>query len=584
MKAKSILSISVVLLFAVATETLAGPMGTVFTYQGRLYDAGEPAEGIYDFQFSLYDEPNDGQGNLIRTITKEQVNVANGYFTVKLDFGDGIFTGDSLWLEISVRPGSGNFTTLGQRQEVTSAPYAIRSESTKKAEQLVLNFVVHPNESVSAGDVIALVDDKIKKGAYDLSVGDEYIFNAGNVVYPSASMLSGTKFMIAYAVSSQGVALISDSSETALAFGPECIFSNTAVKYISSAALSETKIVVAYEDYINSQYGTVVIGDVNGNSITFGTKYVFNNAETRDISVTALSVNKLVIAYQDVGNSNYGTAIICEVDGNSINFGPEYVFSEMYNNQGYSVVSLSETKFVVAYNYGYGAMVIGQVDGNSISFGPETIFQESTADYISTTVLSETKLVVAFGAGGIVGIVDGDFISFGPKFVFDSSASYISASAISDKKFVVTYRDEDNSDYGTAIIGDVDGNSISYGQEYVFNDSSTIMSTRATAALSATKFCTAYEGSGCVVAFSLGGVPLGIAGAHASSGESVPVIIKGLSEHHSGLVLGSLYYANPDGSLTRTQTNTRVGMAISSNKLLIDVALTPSITPPITPP
>ena len=56
MRSKSILVVVMALLFGVSSQSLALSMGTLFSYQGRLYDAGEPAEGIYDLQFSLYDD------------------------------------------------------------------------------------------------------------------------------------------------------------------------------------------------------------------------------------------------------------------------------------------------------------------------------------------------------------------------------------------------------------------------------------------------------------------------------------------------------------------------------------------------
>jgi hypothetical protein len=31
------------------------PLGSAFTYQGRLMDAGNPANGLYDLQFELFD-------------------------------------------------------------------------------------------------------------------------------------------------------------------------------------------------------------------------------------------------------------------------------------------------------------------------------------------------------------------------------------------------------------------------------------------------------------------------------------------------------------------------------------------------
>jgi hypothetical protein len=30
-------------------------MGTAFTYQGKLQDGGAPADGLYDFDFKLFD-------------------------------------------------------------------------------------------------------------------------------------------------------------------------------------------------------------------------------------------------------------------------------------------------------------------------------------------------------------------------------------------------------------------------------------------------------------------------------------------------------------------------------------------------
>jgi hypothetical protein len=101
-------------------------MGTAFTYQGRLIDGGNLANGEYDFEFKLYDAPSDGT-QIGSTVTVEDVTVIDGLFTVKLDFGSGAFRGDARYLEIGVRPGgsTGAYTTLDTRQELTPAPYAL---------------------------------------------------------------------------------------------------------------------------------------------------------------------------------------------------------------------------------------------------------------------------------------------------------------------------------------------------------------------------------------------------------------------------------------------------------------------------
>ncbi|HLA39540.1 MAG TPA: hypothetical protein VJ417_06070 [Candidatus Glassbacteria bacterium] len=129
MKAKKMLSILVFgLLMFEAQIGIAEPLSTAFTYQGRLMDGNEPADGLYDFRVELYDEANDG--NQIGPINEiNNVSVEAGYFTVGLDFG-GVFDGNDRWLEIAVCPaGSGSFTALSPRQEITPTPYALYAKS-----------------------------------------------------------------------------------------------------------------------------------------------------------------------------------------------------------------------------------------------------------------------------------------------------------------------------------------------------------------------------------------------------------------------------------------------------------------------
>ena len=105
---------------------LAAPVGTSFTYQGQLMEDGEPADGVYDFQFMLYDEETAGSA-VGSPVEVEDVVVTGGVFSTELDFGASAFAGEARWLEIGVRPGgsAGAYTTLDPRQKVTSTPYAL---------------------------------------------------------------------------------------------------------------------------------------------------------------------------------------------------------------------------------------------------------------------------------------------------------------------------------------------------------------------------------------------------------------------------------------------------------------------------
>ncbi len=140
MKTKQLLTIIVIaicLTLSSATIGEAAKMGTAFTYQGHLYEKNNVANGLYDFQFKLYDDPNVVIGNPIgNVVAKENITVSSGFFTVKLDFGSdpNLFRGDARWLAIGVRPGEFEdpnvYTILQPLQEITPAPYAIYSSST----------------------------------------------------------------------------------------------------------------------------------------------------------------------------------------------------------------------------------------------------------------------------------------------------------------------------------------------------------------------------------------------------------------------------------------------------------------------
>lgn len=117
------------ILWLLAT-TAAHAQGTAFTYQGKLTDAGNPANNTYDLQFKLFDTPTVGTGvQQGPTISTPGVQVTAGIFTVTLDSDVNVFTGPPRFLEIGVRPaGSPNpHTVLSPRQPITSSPYAIQT-------------------------------------------------------------------------------------------------------------------------------------------------------------------------------------------------------------------------------------------------------------------------------------------------------------------------------------------------------------------------------------------------------------------------------------------------------------------------
>jgi hypothetical protein len=125
MKSTSPLSV-LFCLFLTVTAPLFPAFGqsNAFTYQGRLNSNSGLANGNYDFQFILFNVSQFGfpVGPIL---TNANVAVNEGIFTTTLDFGDGIFVGTNLWLDISVRTnGNGLFNELLPRHLLTPVPFA----------------------------------------------------------------------------------------------------------------------------------------------------------------------------------------------------------------------------------------------------------------------------------------------------------------------------------------------------------------------------------------------------------------------------------------------------------------------------
>ncbi len=132
-------SILLAIVSLVLGSTIAGAQTTVFTYQGTLTDAGNPASGDFDMQFKLFDTATVGTGvQQGPTITNPSVTAAAGIFTVQLDFGAGPFSGPPRFLEIGVRPAGSpdHYTLLSPRQPLTSTPYSVRSLNSSVADAL----------------------------------------------------------------------------------------------------------------------------------------------------------------------------------------------------------------------------------------------------------------------------------------------------------------------------------------------------------------------------------------------------------------------------------------------------------------
>jgi hypothetical protein len=128
--------------------------GTAFTYQGRLNDNGNPANGTnYGMVFYLYDASTNG--TVLGNESIVSVTMSNGLFNVPLDFGN-VFNGNSRWLEIQVQKNGGSFEMLAPRQQITPTPYAITADNLNSSAQLnVTGLIIQTNIYGGTPSVIA---------------------------------------------------------------------------------------------------------------------------------------------------------------------------------------------------------------------------------------------------------------------------------------------------------------------------------------------------------------------------------------------------------------------------------------------
>ena len=398
------------------------------------------------------------------------------------------------------------------------------------------------------------------------------------------------------------VGIVTSSSSATPSIGSPVSFEKSNILYTSAVYDTlNNKVVIAYKDSGNGGNGTAIVGTVEGSSITFGDSIVFADATTNYVSAVYDSTNnKVVIVYQDNGNSNYGTAIVGTVSGTSITFGTEVVFESA--NSTYDKITFDSTngKVVIAYadngNSNYGTAIVGTVSGTSISFGTAVVFESaSTAQCAAVYDSTSDRVVISYQDGGnsyygtaIVGTVSGTSISFGTAVVYNSrnNNAYSIAYNSSINKIVIPYSYSGGTDKTGVIIGTVSGTSISFGSPIVMYPA-TSPAKMATAYDPDTNQVViayndaAYDNSGRCQIFSdktittnlTVGNYIGIAAEAISNGATGKInVVGGTNSGQSGLTTSQTYFIARDGSINEYIDTTPpivAGTSISSTKLLI---------------
>ncbi len=294
----------------------------------------------------------------------------------------------------------------------------------------------------------------------------------------------------------------STSSTDVITFGATSQFGPEPYQ-LHAVLLDATHFVMVFDDRDNNSYGTAIIAEISGNTITYGTEVVFKNDDVI-CAVDRLDDTHFVLAYSTgSGNWDDQEAIIGTVSGTSVTFGAVNDFGSVYGPAYWDCVATDATHIVIAFrdskNSAYATAIAGIVSGDNISFGSGVIFNSGNTQNISMDAMDATHVVVSYQNTSVspstgislIGTISGNSISMGPKEQFATQTQYSSVAALDTTHFVVTYQDASNSWYGTSRIGTVSGTNITYGAAYVFTPG--WFSYLTTSKLDANNFILAYE-------------------------------------------------------------------------------------------
>jgi len=346
--------------------------GTAFTYQGRLNVSGQPANGIYNLTFALFDSSSAGNQVGV-TLTNSATAVTNGLFTVTLDYG-GAFNGASRWLQIGVQTNTEPFAILSPLQPITPTPYAIYSATAGNAATATTATTAGTAgsaNSVSAANITGTVQltqlpgTVLTNGESSVNITGSFNGNGGGLTNLQTASLTGT---IADSLLSSNIARLNI---------PNTNIQATASPVITAGFITGTTNLFGGTGYTNSP--SVTVTDVSGSNAV----------------ITATVANGVVtgLAVQNAGNnysagatltiapppsSAYQTFNCANVFTSASNY---FAGSFIGNGAGLTNVNLTGPSAISVLGNeanGYQALLNDTTGGNNTANGYDALFANTT--------------------------------------------------------------------------------------------------------------------------------------------------------------------------------------------------------------
>lgn len=465
---------------------------------------------------------------------------------------------------------------------------------------------VTAGENLTAGDVVSLINSggtvTAKKNNLAVNTspnGAESVFLSATTTHCSATALDTTRFIVCYQkTAGYAYARVGTVSGSSIAWGTESsAFENATSAYITSCKVDTDKVIALYNESDNSKLRMIVL-TISGDSISNGTPVdfttnrnsvsnsvtlleankvlvcakkggtteghskivtisatvptpypdaatdgtVFNAAATAYISCSALSATSAIVAYQDGGNSNYGTAQVLSISDTTITPGTEYVFNSAGTDR-ISVITHTTNKAIISFRNTttayVGKSIIATNTAGALGYGTPYSFITgggASIDAVSSAYMGNGYFLLSYVEGAAsdgysqLGKVNSDdSISFETyKKINTYTGASNSICYLGNQKSAICYSDAGNSSYGTAVVN-----------------------TWATSDYSAIR---------------------GLCSQTTSSGNSAPILLHGTLSAYSNLISGADYFVQSDYSIGTLPVSLngnyiKIGEAVSSTTL-----------------
>ncbi len=319
---------------------------------------------------------------------------------------------------------------------------------------------------------------------HNITFGSEYEFLSTGIAADIAlGSPSSSGFVVAYRDipdSHDGTARVGQVSGTAISYGTASDFETVdVVSTTAISTLSPTKFVVTYGNYGTSAEGKGVAGAITGTIINFGTSVTYQDTATGTDAgdSTSLDASGFVVAWEDptiLAGSPDSYIKVGSVSGTVITYGSGVSFTDGGNLNAIAIVSHVASGFVVLYNLTspQGEARVGTVSGTDVFYGAKYEFSTGGAEYVSAAMLDSTRFVVAYRdlddsnhGTAKIGTVSGTTLTFGPEFEFATGSTKfeLPISVMNENEFVITYRDTSDSSNLKSKVGTVRGTTIVFG-------------------------------------------------------------------------------------------------------------------------